>query len=54
MYWKGKTLMADKKRRALADRLQDLLDTLKDVLESRQPAPLPIPIPTREVYGKRR
>ena len=46
--------MANKKRRALADRLRDLLDNLKDVLEPRQPAPAPIPIPRRDVYGKRR
>lgn len=46
--------MTNKKRRALSDRLRDLLDTLKDVLEPRQPAPAPIPVPTRDVYGKRR
>ena len=43
--------MADSKQRTLADRLRELLDSLKEVLSPRQPAP--VPIPTREDWRRR-
>jgi len=36
--------MSDKKKRPLIERLRDLLDSLKDVIEPRRPAPVPVPV----------
>lgn len=39
--------MADTKKRSLADRLRELLEALKEALNPRQPAPVPIPVRDR-------
>ncbi len=43
--------MADTKKRPLLDRLRELLDALKNELEPRRPAP--VPIPARDQYRRR-
>lgn len=42
--------MTDKRRRALTDRLWELLDALKEALSPRQPEPVPVPVPKRDPY----
>jgi hypothetical protein len=36
--------MAKDKGRSFSDRLREVLDTLKEALSPRQPAPIPIPV----------
>lgn len=44
--------MANDKRRSLVDRLRDLLESLNEALNPRQPAP--VPIPARDEWPQRR
>jgi hypothetical protein len=36
--------MTKPKQRSLADRIQELLETLRKALSPRQPAPVPVPV----------
>lgn len=46
--------MAKKHHRSLSDRLQELMEAIKEALSPRQPAPIPIPAREREVIIRRR